>query len=77
VRSDAPATWPDAAFSYPAALSLTRYLETQRGFDLLVSLLSRLGEGERLDDAFLALYGSRYNELAAAWAGSLRRDDAP
>ncbi len=77
VRADAPATWPDAAFSYPAALSLTRYLEAQRGFDLVVSLLSRLGEGEGLDDAFFALYGSRYNELAAAWADSLRRDDAP
>lgn len=71
VRADAPATWPDAAFTYPAALSLTRFLEARRDFDLLVSLLARLGDGEGFDDALRALYGGSYDELAAAWAASL------
>src|SRR5262249_22762010 len=42
-RPDAPDTWPDAAFSYPAALSLTQYLADLRGPDVLVSVLDRLG----------------------------------
>jgi len=71
VRADAPATWPDAAFTYPAALSLTRFLETRRGFDLLVDLLSRLGDGDSADAAFTALYGATYAQLAAEWAASL------
>ena len=71
VHADAPATWPNAAFSYPAALSLTRFLEARRDFDLLVALLARLGDGEGLDDALTALYGASYGELAAAWAESL------
>jgi len=77
VRADRPATWPDAAFSYPAALSLTRFLESRRGFDLLVALLDRLGDGETMDEAFSALYGAPYPELAAAWAESLRTENAP
>ena len=71
VRADTPATWPDAAFSYPAALSLTRFLEARRDFDLLVDLLGRLGDGESFDDALSALYGASYDQLAAAWAASL------
>jgi hypothetical protein len=74
VRADAPATWPDAAFTYPAALSLTRFLEARRGFDALVVLLSRLGDGETLDDALAAVYGGPYPELAAAWAESLHAE---
>lgn len=77
VRADAPATWPDAAFSYPAALSLTRFLEARRDFDLLVVLLARAGDGEPFDDALKALYGASYAELAAAWADSLRAGSAP
>jgi tetratricopeptide (TPR) repeat protein len=71
VRADAPSTWPDAAFSYPSALSFTRFLEARRGFDLLVSVLDRLGDGETPDAALTKLYGSTYAELAAEWAGSL------
>ncbi len=74
VRVDARSTWPDAAFSYPAALSLTRFLEARRGFDLLVALLGRLGDGESLDAAFTALYGATYEELAGEWAQSLSAD---
>jgi tetratricopeptide (TPR) repeat protein len=74
VRADSPATWPDAAFSYPAALSFTRFLEQRRGFDLLVALLTRLGDGETPDEAFSALYGATYAELATAWAESLHEE---
>jgi hypothetical protein len=74
VRADSPETWPDAAFTYPAALSFTRFLEDLRGFDLLVSLLGRLGDGETQNDALSALYGATYPELAAAWAESLRAE---
>jgi tetratricopeptide (TPR) repeat protein len=77
VRADDPATWPDQAFTYPAALSFTRFLEQRRGFDLLVVLLGRLGDGEAEDAAFSALYGATYAELAAAWAESLHADSGP
>ncbi len=71
VRADLPSTWPDAAFSYPAALAFTRFLEARRGFDLLVAVLDRLGDGETPDAALTAMYSSTYAELAAEWAGSL------
>ena len=77
VRADAPGTWPDAAFSYVAALSFTRFLEERRGTELLVSLLGRLGDGETLDAAFSALYGATYAELASEWAGSLLDEGGP
>jgi len=74
VRADSAATWPDRAFSYPSALSFTLYLEDRRGFDLLVSLLGRLGDGETPDAAFSALYSASYAELAAHWAESLHAE---
>jgi len=74
VRSGEPDTWPDAAFTYPAALSLTRFLEAERGFDVLVSVIERMGEGARLDEALSAYYGRDYAGCAAAWAASLRED---
>ena len=77
VRADSSATWPDQAFTYAGALSLTQFLAERRGFDLLVALLGRLGDGETLDAAFSALYGSTYAELAAAWAESLHAEPGP
>lgn len=74
VRAGNPGTWPDAAFSYPAALSFTRFLETRRGFDGLVAVLDRLGDGESIDAALQALYGATYAELAAAWAEALAKE---
>ena len=71
LRVETPATWPDAAFSYPSALAFTRFLESRRGFDVLVSVLDRLGDGDSLDDALSSSYGSTYAELVAEWAGSL------
>lgn len=75
VRADAPATWPDAAFSYPKALSLVRFLEARRGFDVLVGVLGRLGDGDSLDTALGAFYGGSYADLAREWAASLRAED--
>jgi tetratricopeptide (TPR) repeat protein len=72
VRPEAPSTWPDAAFGYPAALSLTQYIADLRGFDAVVSMLDRLGSGDSLDAALHAYYGATYAEIAAAWAESLR-----
>jgi len=77
VRADSPATWPDQAFSYPSALSFTQFLVERRGFDLLVALLGRLGDGEPLDTALSALYAASYAELAAAWANSLSAEEGP
>ena len=77
VRAEDPATWPDAAFSYPASLSFTRFLEARRGPDLLVSVLDRLGDGETLDAALSALYGATYAELAVEWAGNVAGEGAP
>jgi hypothetical protein len=74
VRADAPTTWPDKAFTYPAALSFTRFLQDRRGFDLLVDVVARLGDGDSIDTAFNALYGASFAELAAEWAGSLQGD---
>ena len=74
VRAGDPASWPDKAFTYPSALSLTRFLEARRGFDLLVNLLDRLGDGDSVDAAFSALYGQSYGELAAEWAESLHTE---
>jgi hypothetical protein len=76
VRVDAPGTWPDAAFSYPAALGFTRFLEERRGFDVLVAVLGRLGDGDTLDAALQSFYGSTYAELASAWAASLGTETA-
>ncbi len=77
VRADSAATWPDRAFSYPSALSFTRFLEERRGFDLLVVLLGRLGDGETQNAAFTALYSATFAELAADWAESLHTESGP
>lgn len=73
VRSGDPSDWDRRAFSYPAALSLVRWIEAERGFSTLVSLLDRLGEGVSEDDAFSAVYGQGYADLCRRWADSLER----
>ena len=57
-----------------AALSLTRFLEAERGFDVLVSVIEKMGEGAGLDAALYAYYGRDYAGCAAAWAATLRED---
>jgi tetratricopeptide (TPR) repeat protein len=67
-----PADWASAGFSYPAALSLTSYLEERGGLDRLTEVLRRLGEGEDPDQALTAVYGEGYAELCGDWAESVR-----
>ena len=77
VRADSAATWPDVAFTYAAALSFTRFLEARRGFDLVVGLLGRLGDGDTQDAALTGLYSATFAELAANWAESLQAESGP
>jgi hypothetical protein len=68
LREVAPEEWETAGFSYPIALSLTSHLEARGGFDGLVRVLVRLGDGEDLDEAFTAVYGEDYAALCRDWA---------
>ncbi len=63
-----PAAWEQRGFSYPIALSLTRYLESRRGFTVLVDILERIGDGEELDTALEKMYGEPYAGLCRRWA---------
>jgi hypothetical protein len=71
LASGDPAAWDSPGFSYPMALSLTRYLEGRQGFDAMVYLLQLLGDGKELDDALVAVYGQDYAELCRDWARSV------
>jgi hypothetical protein len=68
LRELPPAEWETGGFSYPLALSLTFHLESRGGFDSLVRLLRRLGEGEDLDEALTAVYGEGHAALCQDWA---------
>jgi len=71
LQSQDPASWDAEAFSYPAALSLTQYLESLRGFEGLVQVLDRLGEGMDIDPALELIYGQEYAALCERWAETL------
>jgi tetratricopeptide (TPR) repeat protein len=71
VASD-PATWETRGFSYPAALSLTQYLESRRGFGGIVVLLENLADGLDLDAALRDAFSEDYSTLCRRWAESLR-----
>jgi len=62
-----PATWESRGFSYPLALSLTRYLEQRSGFHRVVDLLDELGDGTELDAALERIYGMNYATLCRRW----------
>ena len=66
--------WDEERFSYPMALSLTRYLESRWGFDTLVSLLDLLGEGEELDSALRRFYGEDYAAICRRWKRELTEE---
>ncbi len=63
-----PESWESRGLSYPAALSLTSFLESLRGWDGLLELLDRLGRGEAAAAALEAAYGAPYEELCRRWA---------
>jgi len=70
----APEEWAVAGFSYPAALSLTNHLVSQRGFDSLVWLLDSLAAGANVDAALRKTYGLDYRSICARWAESVKMD---
>jgi tetratricopeptide (TPR) repeat protein len=70
--ADAPERWEDAGFSYAASLSLTEFLAAERGPDLLVEVLDKLGAGADLDVALRAVYGDDYRGICRRWADALR-----
>jgi tetratricopeptide (TPR) repeat protein len=76
-RDHEPAEWDRAAFSYPAALSLTLYLESRRGFSAVVDVLDRLEDGADLDTALKDLYGESYAEICRRWAEQVRGESRP
>ncbi|HKQ61351.1 MAG TPA: tetratricopeptide repeat protein, partial [Candidatus Polarisedimenticolaceae bacterium] len=63
-----PARWEDRGFSYPLALSLTRYLEREYGFHAVLRVLDRLGDGLSLDAALHEVCGLDYASLCRRWA---------
>lgn len=76
VRAGDPADWHLRAFSYPAALSFVRWIESERGFSAVVSLLDRLAEGGSEDEAFSAVFGQRYADLSRRWVESLEPENS-
>jgi tetratricopeptide (TPR) repeat protein len=77
LREVAPAEWQTGGFSYPLALSLTLHLEERRGFDSLVRVLHRLGEGEPFDRAIESVYNTDYPSLCRAWARTVLDEETP
>ena len=67
------AQWDKEGFSYQMALSLTRHLESRRGFDTLVSLLDLLAEGAEIDAALQHYYGEDYAAICRRWKRELTR----
>jgi len=63
--------WNSGEFSYPLALSLTRFLEARRRMDGLVWLLDLLGEGTQLDPALRKVYGYDHAGISRLWLEDL------
>lgn len=68
--------WSSGDFSYPAALSFARYLESERGFDALVRLVGDLGEGRTVDDSLVAEFGDDFDTLVRRWAARVKEGGA-
>ena len=74
LQSTGPAGWESREFSYPAALSLTLYLESRRGLGGLLAVLSNLGEGQEPETALRDIFGEGYTAICRRWAKSLAED---
>ena len=68
-----PTEWDKDGFSYALALSLTSFLQQERGFDDLVYLVQLLGEGVEEDEALTRIYGEDYVSICRRWADRVRR----
>jgi tetratricopeptide (TPR) repeat protein len=78
LRSTDPARWASSeSLSYPAALSLTLFLEEQRGFPALVALLDRMGDGESPEAALTETFAEGYDEICRRWAGKILAESRP
>jgi len=71
LREVEPDKWEAEGFSYPAALSLTRFIEERRGFDGLIWTLEEMGDGLDVDGALRRTYGLDHAGLCRVWAESL------
>lgn len=76
LAAGAPERWEEGGFSYPLALSLTRFLESRSGFRSLVQLLDLLAEGRTIDAALTHLFGEDYAAICRRWAASVREESA-
>jgi tetratricopeptide (TPR) repeat protein len=66
---------PEPEIFYPASLSFTTWLEVRRGWQGLVELLERLGEGHHTDEALRTVYGLAGDELEQEWRNALLREE--
>jgi hypothetical protein len=71
LRRIEPAEWESEGFSYPAALSLTLFLQERRGFDGLIWTLDEMGDGLDVDAALRRTYGLDHAGLCRVWAETL------
>lgn len=69
-----PSSWESRGFSYPAALSLTEYLDSRRGFSGILDLLESLAGGLDVDGALTEAFGEGYRETCRRWSESLNRE---
>jgi hypothetical protein len=58
-------------FTYPSALSFTRYLSERFGFDALVETLDRMRPGLSAEEALKATTREEFSELQRAWMDDL------
>jgi hypothetical protein len=66
-----PSRWESKGFSYPAALSFVRYLESLLDIDGLVMVLDRLSQGESIEEALRLVYNLDSGELHRLWSEEL------
>lgn len=67
LRSPSGRTWEQSDLLYPASLLLIHHLEQRHGFDGLVALVARLGDGASVDDALRELFAADSPRLLADW----------
>jgi hypothetical protein len=66
---------PPPPFSYPTALSLTRFMEASWGFDTLVRVVEGLGRGSNMDSALRQATGMTFREVLTRWRRSVLAGD--
>lgn len=72
-----PFDWENGALSYPASLSLVRFLQRLRGDDGLADVLAHLGDGRPIDEALSRVFDSDYADLWRRWVGRVGEGREP